>query len=95
MLHFRLKIARFNYVVKYLPGKLLYTTDALSRAPLAFPVPSDQTDGACTEMLAQAITSSLPAQEGTLESIATEQSKDLTLSWVNHTAGQVALLGTN
>ena len=54
----------------------------LSRAPLAFPVPSDQTEGACMEMLVQAITLSLPAQEGTLESFATEQSRDPTLSWV-------------
>ena len=56
--------------------------DDLSRAPLAFPVPSDQTEGACTEMLVQVIISSLPAQEGTLESTATEQSKDSTLSRV-------------
>ena len=58
----------------------------LSRAPLAFPVPSDQTEGACTEMLVQAITSSLLAQEGTLESIATEQSKDPTF-----VSGQIIL----
>ena len=82
VLRFRLRMTRFNYVVEYLPGKLLYTADALSRAPLAFPVPSDQTEGACMEMLVQAITLSLPAQEGTLESFATEQSKDPTLSWV-------------
>ena len=29
MLRFRLRMARFNYVVEYLPGKLLYTADAL------------------------------------------------------------------
>ena len=29
VLRFRLRMARFNYVAEYLPGKLLYTTDAL------------------------------------------------------------------
>ena len=82
VVRFRLRIARFDYVAKYLPGKLLYTVDALSRAPIAFPDPSDQIERAHTEMLVQAITLSLPAQEGTLESFATEQSKDPTLSRV-------------
>ena len=34
MLRFRLRLMRFSYSIQYVPGKLLYTTDTLSRAPL-------------------------------------------------------------
>ena len=33
VLRFLLRLARFNYIVEHLPGKLLYTADVLSRAP--------------------------------------------------------------
>ena len=33
-LRFRLHLARFNYTVKHVPGKLLFIADTLSRAPL-------------------------------------------------------------
>lgn len=62
VLRFRLRMARFDYVAEYLPGKLLYTADALSRAPVAAPGPSDLTESARMETLVKAITSSLPAQ---------------------------------
>ena len=32
---FRLRLAKFNYIVYHVPGKLLYTADALSRAPVS------------------------------------------------------------
>ena len=34
VLRFRLRLARFDYTVVHVPGKLLYTADTLSRAPL-------------------------------------------------------------
>ena len=34
VVRFRLRLARFDYVVKHVPGKLLYTADTLSRAPI-------------------------------------------------------------
>lgn len=76
VLRFRLRMARFNYVAEHLPGKLLYTADALSRAPVAFPDPSDQTEGAHTEMLVK------PSPQVYHPKKATEQSKDPTLSRV-------------
>ena len=34
ILRFRLRLSRFDYSISYIPGKYLYTADALSRAPL-------------------------------------------------------------
>ena len=34
ILCFRLRLMRYDYEIKYVPGKLLHTADALSRAPL-------------------------------------------------------------
>ena len=34
VLRFRLRLARFDYTIQHVPGKLLYTADALSRAPI-------------------------------------------------------------
>ncbi len=34
VLRFRLRMGRFDYSISHVPGKLLYTTDALSRAPV-------------------------------------------------------------
>ena len=35
ILRFRLRLARFDYTISHVPGKLMYTADTLSRAPLA------------------------------------------------------------
>ena len=35
ILQFRLRLAKFDYIVSHVPGKLLYTADALSRAPVS------------------------------------------------------------
>jgi len=32
---FRLRMMRFNYSISHVPGKYLYTADALSRAPVS------------------------------------------------------------
>ena len=34
ILRFRLRLAKFDYIVFHVPGKLLYAADALSRAPM-------------------------------------------------------------
>ena len=35
VLRFRLRLARFDYSIEHVPGKLLYTADTLSRAPIS------------------------------------------------------------
>ena len=35
VLRFRLRLMRFDYVIHHVPGKSLYTADALSRVPLS------------------------------------------------------------
>ena len=35
MLRFQLRLARYQYVAKHIPGKLLVIADTLSRAPLS------------------------------------------------------------
>ena len=34
MLRFRLRLARYNYMIQHVPGKLLYTAHTLSQAPI-------------------------------------------------------------
>ena len=45
VLRFRLRLARFDYSIQHIPGKHLYTADALSRAPT-----SSESDPNLTEL---------------------------------------------
>jgi len=42
VLRFHLRLMRFDYVIKHVPGKSLHTADALSRAPLKHTMDSDE-----------------------------------------------------
>ena len=42
LLRFHLRLMRFDYVIKHVPGKSVHTTDALSQAPLEYTVDSDE-----------------------------------------------------
>ena len=42
VLLFRLRLMRFDYVIKYVQGKSPHTADVLSRAPLEYTVDSDE-----------------------------------------------------
>ena len=42
VLRFRLRLMRFDYVIKHVPGKSLHTADALSQAALEYTVDSDK-----------------------------------------------------
>ena len=46
ILRFRLRLARFDYSIQHIPGKLMYTADALSRAPTSDSGESKLQDGA-------------------------------------------------
>ena len=60
VVRFQLRLARFDYIVCHVPGKLLYTADALSRAPL-----NDVVDavwfGKEADFFADQVVTSLPA----------------------------------
>ena len=42
VVRFRLRLIRFDYIIKHVPGKSLHTADTLSRAPLKSSVDSDE-----------------------------------------------------
>ena len=73
VLRFRLRLARFSYTIEHVPGKLLYTADALSRAPQPVQDPELQEEA---ESFAEAITSTLPATNRQLEVYRQAQSDD-------------------
>ena len=76
ILRFRLRLARFDYTVQHVPGKLLYTADTLSRAPL------DTEDEETTEFPAEVeafvdcVIQSLPATSRQLENYRRAQAED-------------------
>ena len=75
VLRFRLRLARFNYIVKHLAGKLIYTADVLSRAPTA----TAQGNQALTqeaELWIDTIVQSLPASQQRLQEYPIAQAED-------------------
>ena len=75
ILHFRLRLARFDYVISHVPGKLLVTADTLSRAPL----PSVDTQTSLQEeadYLMEACIAALPASSHRLEEFCAAQAAD-------------------
>ena len=75
VLRFRLRLARFTYTISQVSGKLLYTADTLSRAP----VHSSQNDGRLqeeAEMLMELSVRNLPASPQTRANYKKAQSED-------------------
>ena len=54
VLRFRLRLARFHYTIAHVPGKFLYTADALSRAPAFYnsPITEEEKDSCSIHALA-------------------------------------------
>ena len=77
VLRFRLRLMRFQYNIKHVPGKMLYTPDTLSRAPLSTildnPTSMSIND---IEMFVQAVTNSLPADKDRLNVYREAQTTD-------------------
>ena len=74
ILRFRLRLARYDYGIQHVPGKLLYTADTLSRAP---------TVGVNSlllqeevELFIEGVTGNLPATSNQLEAYKRAQSTD-------------------
>jgi len=75
VLRFRLRLMRFDYTVHHVAGKLLYTADALSRAPLPF-TPDNITNSAKMEDQVLATIAQLPATRDRLKQYSQAQSGD-------------------
>lgn len=81
ILRFRLRLARYQFTVNHVPGKLLYTTDALSRAPLYVTDPtSDLQDE--VETYVAGIVQAMPTTAERLEKYRTAQAQDTTCAQV-------------
>ena len=93
ILRFRLRLMRFDYHISHVPGKYLYTADALSRAP------TRNSDEEATklqeevEWFMQTVVSHLPASKERLERFRQQQAEDpicskLSTYFVNRVAQQ-------
>ena len=76
ILRFRLRLARFCYTIHHIPGKLLYTADTLSRAPVGLPQESDQIQEKEAEQWVCAVIQSLPASQQRLQDYVKAQLND-------------------
>ena len=76
VLRFRLRLARFNYTIEHVPGKLLYTADALSRAPTADADVNALQSEEEVEVFMDAVVSTLPASAQQLQMYCKSQAED-------------------
>ena len=78
VLRFRIRLMRFDYSISHVPGKFLYTVDALSRAPILSPGGTYLEEATQTELFVQAVVSHLPADSDRLHQYRAAQKKDNT-----------------
>ena len=74
VLRFRLRMAKFDYSISHVAGKLLYTADALSRDPI--PEQESTTLQEEVEAFVNSLTEALPASEQRLEVYRRAQEQD-------------------
>ena len=74
ILRFRLFLSQFDYSISHVPGKFLYTADALSRAPLKNC--TSDSDGSEIESFVQGVVVNLPANSDRLEKVCEAQESD-------------------
>ena len=80
LIRFRLRLACFSYTVQQVPGKLLYTADALSRAPtVASP---NSVIEEVEEFVSSSVIAALPASKNRLRIYSQAQKKDLTFEQI-------------
>ena len=76
ILRFRLRMSRFDYSIAHVPGKLLYTADALSRAPTSAPDDNSKSMQKEIEAIMEACISQLPASKMRLDIYSNAQRSD-------------------
>ena len=77
ILRFRLRMAKFHYIITHVPGKLLYTADTLSRSPRANST-NDTLRFEEVEKFIAAVVNSLPASSQRLGIYSSAQDSDPT-----------------
>ena len=82
ILRFRLRLSRFQYNISHVPGKLLYTADTLSRAPVTQVLKEREEVEMESLNFVQAIISSLPANDSKLQEYRKGQVEDNTCSQI-------------
>lgn len=80
--HKPLRLSRFDYSIAHVPGKLLYTADTLSRAPVDSSNAKDGREDTITESLVQAIVDHLPANKDGLDKYRRAQHSDAVCSQI-------------
>ena len=75
VLRFRLRLARYTYTIEHVPGKLLYTADALSRAPQTSTVETLEFEEE-VEAFIEGVSDNLPVSKSGLETYQRAQSSD-------------------
>ena len=82
---FRMRLMRFDFTIQYVPGKLLYTADSLSRSPQEAdahePKPWNELHDE-VECYVNAVLVTLPASDQRLDEIRSELKNDATLKLV-------------
>jgi len=73
---FRMRLMRFHYTIEHVPGKDLFTADALSRAPLPDMTPADLKLQDDVYLFVNHVIESLPASEMRREEIRKHQEED-------------------
>ena len=75
VLRFRLRLARYDYIIQHVPGKFLYTADTLSRAPQLEVVESLELEEEVEGFIGN-VCRNLPASRAKLETYQEAQSSD-------------------
>ena len=88
VLRFRLRMNRFDYDICHVPGKDLYTADALSRAPTAEPGKNSVAFQSEIEMFVEAVTSAIPASDSRLKEYLEHQKSDPVCSLIRSYCAQ-------
>ena len=73
VLRFRLRLSRFDYTINHFPGKLIYTADTISYAPIGSTCSTHSQEEVPTEFFVSALVSTLSAGQDHLHEYQTSQ----------------------
>jgi len=73
---FHLRMMRFNFSISHVPGKYLYTADALSRAPVSSSNSADDSFRKEVDSYVNLVINNLPATDTRLKQIKSQQEED-------------------